>query len=113
MTDIQQGTILGRLGFRGFVLEEHLILQSLCQFSNSFGFGLGLKIFRYGMVVTSKFSIPMVSSWGFSGLNSTTFFSRVKRGEVTSARFGMTFPKYVIMPRNRWSSFRELQFLLG
>ena len=36
VTHIQQGTILGRLGFCDFVLEGHLILQSLCQFSNGF-----------------------------------------------------------------------------
>ena len=36
MTHIQQGTILVRSGFRGFVLDEHLILQSLFRFSNGF-----------------------------------------------------------------------------
>ena len=59
------------------------------------------------MVVTSNFSFPIASSWGFSSLNSTSFFSSVRRGEVTSARFGMNFPTYVIMPKNRWSSFTE------
>ena len=93
VTHIQQGTILSRLGFRGFVLEGHLIL--------------GLKIFRHGVVVTSNFSFPIASNWGFLSLNSTSFFSRVRSGEATSARFGMNFPKYVIMPKNRWSSFTE------
>ena len=45
---------------------------------------LGLKIFRHGVVVTSNFSFPIASSWGFLSLNSTSFFSRVRRGEVTS-----------------------------
>ena len=53
------------------------------------------------MVVTSNLSFPIASSWGFSSLNSTSFFSRVRRGEVTFARFGMNFPKYVIMSKSR------------
>ena len=68
---------------------------------------LGLKVFRNEVVVTSNFSFPIAFSWGFSSLNSTCFFSRVRRGEVTSARFGMNFPKYVIMPKNCWRSFTE------
>ena len=61
------------------------------------------------MVVTSNFSFPVGFSWVFSSLSSTSFFSRVRRGEVTSARFGMNFPKCVIMPKNcsifAWSTF--------
>ena len=33
---IQQGTILGSLRFRDFVLEDHLILQNLRRFLNRF-----------------------------------------------------------------------------
>ena len=61
------------------------------------------------MVVTSNFSFPIASSWGFSSLNSTSFFSRVQRGQVLSARFGINFPKYVIMPKNHWSSLTEFR----
>ena len=61
------------------------------------------------MVVTSNFSFPVGFSWDFSSLSSTSFFSRLRRGEVTSARFGMNFPKCVIMPKNcsifAWSTF--------
>ena len=61
------------------------------------------------MVVTSNFSFPVGFSWVFSSFSSTSFFSRVRRGEVTSARFGMNFPKCVIMPKNcsifAWSTF--------
>ena len=64
-------------------------------------------MFRHGVVVTSNFSFPIASSWGFSSLNSISFFSRVRRGEFTSARFRMNFPKYVIVPKNLWSSFTE------
>ena len=46
------------------------------------------------MVVTSNFSFPIASSRGFLSLNSTSYF-------------GTNFPKNVIMPKNRWSSFTE------
>ena len=59
------------------------------------------------MVVTSPFSFPIAFSCDFSSLNSTSFFSRVQGGEVTSARFRMNFPKYVVMPKNHWSSLTE------
>ena len=59
------------------------------------------------MDVTSDFSFPIAYSWGFSSLNSTSSFSRVQRGEVTSARFGTNFPKYAVMPKNHWSSLTE------
>ena len=68
---------------------------------------LGLKLFRHGVVVTSYFSFPIAFSCDFSSLNSTSFFSRVQGGEVTSARFRMNFPKYVVMPKNHWSSLTE------
>ena len=97
---------MGRLGFRGFVLKRHLypselasVFKRVCR--------LGLKVFRHGVVVTSNFSFPIAPSCGFSSLSSTSFFSRVLWGEVTSARFGMNFPKYVTMPKNRWSSLTE------
>ena len=53
------------------------------------------------MLVASDFSFPIVSSWGVSSLNSTSFFSRVRKVEVTSAKFDMKFPECVIMPNNR------------
>ena len=59
------------------------------------------------MVVTNNLSFLIASSWGFSSLNSTSFFSRVRKGQVTSTRFGMNFPTYVIMPKNHWSSLTE------
>ena len=62
------------------------------------------------MVVTKNFSFPIASSYGVSSLNSASFFSRVPRGEVNSARFGMNFPKYVIMPTNRWSSLTKFGY---
>ena len=58
-------------------------------------------------MVSSNFSFPIAFSWGFLSLDSTSFFSRVRRGEVASARFGMNVPKFVIMPKNRWSSLTE------
>ena len=59
------------------------------------------------MVVTSNLNFPIASNWGFSSLNLTSFFSRVRRGDVTSTRFGMNSHKFVIMPKNRWSSFAK------
>ena len=53
---------------------------------------LGLKIFSHGVVVTSTFSFQKAPSWGFSSLNPTYFFDRVRREEFTSARFGVKFP---------------------
>ena len=52
---------------------------------------LGLKFFGHGVVVTRNFSFLIASSWGFSSLNSTSLFSRVWSGEVTSVRFCMKF----------------------
>ena len=100
---IQQGTILGKLGFCAFVAERHLILQSLPPSSNVFVD----QIFRHGVVVISNFSFQIASNWVFWRLNSTPFLSRVQKEEVTSARFGMNFPKSVIMPKNCCNSFTE------
>ena len=60
------------------------------------------------MVVTNNFRFLIASSWGFSSLSLTSFFSSVRRGEVTSARFGMNFPNYVIMPKSCWSLLTDL-----
>ena len=68
---------------------------------------LELKILRYWVLLISNFSFPIVPSWDFSNLNSTYFFSSVRRRKVTSERFGMIFPKYVIMLLNWCSSFAE------
>ena len=68
---------------------------------------LELKIFRHGVIVTSNFTIPIAFSWDLLSLNSNSFFSRVRRGNLTSARFSMNVSKYVIMPKNYWSSFTE------
>ena len=81
MTHIQQRAILGRLGFRGFVLKGYLILQSAPIFKQVCR--LGLKIFRHGVVVTGNFSFPIASSWDFSSLNTTSFFSRLRRGHFS------------------------------
>ena len=59
------------------------------------------------MVVASNVSFPIASSWSVSSLNSTSFFSRVRKIEVTSVKFDMKFAKCVIMPNNRRSSFTE------
>ena len=59
------------------------------------------------MVVSSNFNFPIASRWDFLSLILTFFFSRIRRGEVTSARFDINFPKYFIMPKNHWSSFTE------
>ena len=61
-------------------------------------------MFRHGVLVTSNFNFLIGPSWGFS--RKTSFFSWVRKGEK-SARFGKDFPKYVIMPKNHWSSFTE------
>ena len=37
------------------------------------------KTFRHGVVVTSNLNFPIASNWGFSSLNLTSFFSRVRR----------------------------------
>ena len=52
---------------------------------------LELKILRYWVLLISNFSFPIVPSWDFSNLNSTYFFSSVRRRKVTSERFGMIF----------------------
>ena len=90
VTHIQQGAILSGLGFHAFFSrgtpnpsEVASIFKEVCR--------LGLNIFRYGVVVTSNFSFPIASSWGFSSLNSTFFFSRVPRGEVTSAGISLNW----------------------
>ena len=66
----------------------------------------GLKIFRHGVVVSSNFSFPIAFFWGFTSLNLTSFFSRLRLGERTYPGFG-NFPKYVIIPKTRWSLFTE------
>ena len=86
MMHTQQGIVLGRLGFRANPSELASIFYWVCR--------LGLKISRHWVVVTSNFSFRIVSSWGFWSLNSTSFFSSVRRGEFTSVRFVMNFPKY-------------------
>ena len=55
---------------------------------------------KHGVVVTSNFSFPVVPSWGFSSLSSN-YPARVQAGKVTSVRFGVNFPQYFIMPKNR------------
>ena len=45
------------------------------------------------MVVASDFSFPIASSGGVLSLNLTSFFSWVRRVEVTFAKFDMKFPE--------------------
>ena len=61
----------------------------------------------HGVVVTSNFSFTIASSWDLMSLKLTSSFSRVQRGEITAARFGISFPKYVIMPTNHGISLKE------
>ena len=64
-------------------------------------------IFRHRVLVAGNFSFPIASSWGVSNLISTSFFSRVRRVEVITAKFDMKFPESVIVPNNCLSSFTE------
>ena len=59
------------------------------------------------MVVAINFSFLAASNCGVLSLNSTSFFSRVRRIDVTFAKFDMKFPECVIMPKNHWSSCIE------
>ena len=59
------------------------------------------------MLGPSNFSFLVASSWGVSSLNSTSFFSRVRRVDATFRKYDMKFPECLIMPNNLWSSFTE------
>ena len=53
----------------------------------------GSKTFRMGADVIKVFTFSISSSWGFRKLKATYFFKSARSGAVTSARFGINFPR--------------------